>query len=179
VADLTRYAYDMRTGVLVGPAGIHPDPLNPGQFLEPAFTTNIAPPSSIPAGQVAVFSAGAWSLTQDNRGELWFRDRTPVVVDFLGDPTEHGLVRDLVLPPPPPTASCTRLGLMRAFSEMKLWTQVKTFIAADPDRQEQWDLATTLKLSDPIMVAAIQAFALSGITIDPVKLVTRANELVA
>lgn len=81
-------------------------------------------------------------------------------------------------PAPAPT-SCTRLGLMRAFSELGLWPQVKAFIAGDETRQEQWDLATTLKLSDPIMVAAIQAFALSGIMIDPVKLATRANELVA
>lgn len=83
------------------------------------------------------------------------------------------------VPPPPPPTSCTRLGLMRAFTEMNLWVKVKAFIAADETRQEQWDLATTLKLSDPIMVAAIQAFALSGITIDPVQLATRANELVA
>lgn len=81
--------------------------------------------------------------------------------------------------PTAPPIACTKLGLKRAFTEMGVWPKVRDFIAADADRQEDWDLATELKLTDPVMTDAIAAFAAEGIEIDALKLATRANQLVA
>jgi hypothetical protein len=174
------YSYDARTGEYLGAIATTPDPLEPNRFVEPAFTALIAPPSA-QAGHALVWSGGAWAQVEDHRGETWYLGESPLIVQQIGDPTTFVPPLSKTAPeivPAPPT-SCTKLGLKRAFSEMGLWDKVKAFIASDTDRQEEWDLATELKLSDPIMVAAIQAFALSGISIDPVQLATRANELVS
>jgi predicted site-specific integrase-resolvase len=173
---------DARTGVLVGPAGIHPDPMNPGAFLEPAFTTAIAPPTEIPAGEAAVFADDAWALVPDHRGETWFQGAEPISIERLGDPTTQGLTKDPVLPPPPPPSSCSKLGLKRAFTEKGLWPTVRAMIASDADMQEDWDLATELRITDPIVRKAAGGLTLAGIPLsdaDVQALVTRANKLVA
>ncbi|MBE7196589.1 MAG: hypothetical protein INR70_02130 [Parafilimonas terrae] len=162
MADLTRYAFDTRTGVYVGPAELHPDPLNPGQFLEPWGTTALAPPAA-PAGEAAVFANGAWSLVADHRGEVWFKGTDPLLVDFLGDPAAQDLTKAPVLPALPPPSSCTRLGLMRAFKARGLWETVKEMIAANADLQEEWDLAVEIRKSDPLILTALGALTQVGI----------------
>lgn len=82
---------------------------------------------------------------------------------------------DLVTPPVP--ASASRLGLMRALKEQGLWTQVKDLIAADPETQEEWDVAIEIKRTDPLAQNIIAALSLSGIFVDA--LLVRAAELVA
>ncbi len=42
MTDLTRYAYDARSGAYVGEVEAHDDPMNPGSYLEPAFSTTRA-----------------------------------------------------------------------------------------------------------------------------------------
>lgn len=182
MADLTRYAFDTRNGVYVGLAELHPDPLNPGQFLEPWGTTDIAPPAEVPAGEAAVFANDVWTLVADHRGEVWFRGTDPVLVDFLGDPAGQDLTRAPVLPPAPPPSSCSKLGLKRAFEEKGLWPTVRAMIASGADMQEDWDLAVELRITDPIVRKAIAGLAQLGLPqsdADVQALVTRANELVA
>ncbi|MFF9549425.1 hypothetical protein [Methylobacterium fujisawaense] len=179
--DLTRYAYDARSGAYVGTVEAHDDPMNPGSFLEPAFSTTIAP-GDAPAGQVAVFASGAWAFVADHRGETWFKGPEPVLVDFLGDPAAQDLTAEPVLPPAPPPSSCSKLGLKRAFTEKGLWETVRFMISQDPDMQEDWDLAVELRITDPIVKKAVFGLAQAGIPLsdaDVQNLVTRANELVA
>lgn len=43
--------------------------------------------------QQTVWQDGAWAIVEDHRGEIWYTGpNAPFVVDFLGDPAQHGLV---------------------------------------------------------------------------------------
>jgi hypothetical protein len=79
--------------------------------------------------------------------------------------------------PEPVPASATRLGLMRALKEIDLWGAAKAAIAADPDIQEEWDLAVEVKRTDPLTQAMIASLGLSSLQVD--KLLIRSAELVA
>ncbi|BEV47346.1 hypothetical protein [Afipia carboxidovorans] len=78
---------------------------------------------------------------------------------------------------PPIPDSASKLGLKRALDEIGLWQTVKAAIAADPDAQEEWDLAVEVKRTDPITQRLIAALSLSSEQVDA--LILRANELVA
>jgi hypothetical protein len=85
------------------------------------------------------------------------------------------------VPPIVPT-TCTRLGLKRALEERGLWPTVRAMIASDPNMQEEWDLATVLQTSDPIVQKAIAGLGQLGVALTPADLAAlmiRANELVA
>lgn len=177
----TRYAYDARSGAYVGETEAQEDPMNPGGLLEPAFSTDVAPPEA-QADKVAVFTLGTWHLVADYRGQVWFKGADPVLIDFLGDPVEQGLTQQPVIPPAPPPSSCSKIGLKRAFDEKGLWPTVRAMIASSADMQEDWDLAVELRITDPIVKEAVAGLAQLGIPLsdaDVQALVTRANELVA
>lgn len=55
------YAYHPETGLPVGQVTADPSPLEPGEWLFPAFATLAAPPSP-GGGQVARFVDGAWVI---------------------------------------------------------------------------------------------------------------------
>jgi hypothetical protein len=86
------------------------------------------------------------------------------------------------LPDPAPVparvipTSATKLGLRRVFVEQGRWDQVKALIAADPDVQEEWDLATEIKRADPLVRGLIVALRLSDPDIEAIMI--RAQELV-
>lgn len=88
------YSYSPDTGEYAGSAFARESPLEPGVYMFPALTTQIAPP---PGGalQVACFDeeAGAWSLVPDHRGSTWFSIATghAMRVNEIGDPRDHGL----------------------------------------------------------------------------------------
>jgi hypothetical protein len=63
--------YDRVTGELIGHDVADPDPMNPGGFLHPAWTTPIEPPAP-EAGKVRVFF-GVWTQVADRRNESWWR----------------------------------------------------------------------------------------------------------
>lgn len=75
--------------------------------------------------------------------------------------------------------SCSRLGLKRAFDELKLWPTVRAMIEADPDRAEEWSLATTIRPTDPLVQGAIGALAAAGVAVDVDQLLVRAAALTA
>lgn len=51
-----------------------------------------APPEA-GEGQEVVWQNGAWAILADHRGEIWYTGpNAPFIVDFLGDPAQHGLV---------------------------------------------------------------------------------------
>jgi hypothetical protein len=56
------YNFDHASGVFVGASDARPDPMQPGQYLLPAFATWDAPPPFDRATQFARFVAGAWRV---------------------------------------------------------------------------------------------------------------------
>ena len=89
-----------------------------------------------------------------------------------------GGVPDPYVPPPLPVpTSASKLGLKRALAEIGLWDQVKAAIAADPDAQEEWDLAVEIRRTDPLVQMMIDAMGLTPEQVDAILI--RANELVA
>ncbi|WP_420131932.1 hypothetical protein [Rhodopseudomonas sp.] len=86
---------------------------------------------------------------------------------------------------PPPSApmpatvpvSASRLGLMRAWKEQGVWDQIKAKIAADPETQEEWDVAIEIRRTDPLVQQMIAVTGMSELDVDA--LLIRANELVA
>ncbi len=82
-----------------------------------------------------------------------------------------------IAPPTPVPLSASKLGLKRAFTEIGQCENVKGYLAANPDLQEDWDLAIEIKRSDPLTHGAVTALNLSSDQVDA--LLVRANELVA
>ena len=84
---------------------------------------------------------------------------------------------DIPAPPLPVPTSASKLGLKRALAEIGLWDQVKAAIAADPDIQEEWELAVEIRRTDPLVQMMIDAIGLTPEQADAILI--RANELVA
>lgn len=82
-----------------------------------------------------------------------------------------------VAPISPVPDSASKLGLKRAFDEIGQWDNVKAYLAAHPDLQEDWDLAVEIKRTDPLTQGAIVALGLTNEQTNT--LLTRAQELVA
>ncbi|WP_085592168.1 DUF4376 domain-containing protein [Thalassospira sp. MCCC 1A01428] len=82
------YNYSPRNGVFLGTAIAQKNPMHEGEFLMPAWATDIAPPDPV-AGMVAVYdSDGAtWSLVADHRGETVYNTETGTafVIDEPGN----------------------------------------------------------------------------------------------
>jgi hypothetical protein len=74
-----------------------------------------------------------------------------------------------VAPPPvivPTTAS--KLGLKRALTETSQWLTVKAWLAADEDRQDDWDLAVSLSRTDPLIQGMIALLSLTSAQADSI-----------
>lgn len=82
-----------------------------------------------------------------------------------------------VAPPRAVPTSASKLGIKRAIAEIGLWDQAKAVIAADPDAQEEWDLAIEIRRTDPLTQQLISVMALTPEQVDAILI--RANELVA
>jgi hypothetical protein len=85
---------------------------------------------------------------------------------------------DLIRMPPKPAsipATASKLGLRRVFVEQGNWSQVKALIAADPDTQEEWDLAVEIKRTDPLTLELITAMSLQPAEVDAILI--RAKQL--
>ncbi|MDE2101800.1 MAG: hypothetical protein KGL39_31430 [Patescibacteria group bacterium] len=94
----TVYLYDT-AGALTGSYAAQASPLDPGKYIEPIDSTEIAPPAA-GADEVAVFSGGAWTLQPDYRGQTIYNQTTGAsqeVTAIGAIPSGFGLS------PPPPT----------------------------------------------------------------------------
>lgn len=61
MAVITVYCFDPVSGEITGTDLAHENPMQPGQFLLPRNSTNIAPPAP-QAGKMRVFKNGSWSF---------------------------------------------------------------------------------------------------------------------
>lgn len=94
------YSYSPDTGEFAGAGVPDIDPLQPGKFIYPAHSTNIAPPVAGP-NESAVFNGGGWELLPDFRGTTgWTLEGVPVVVTGFGSITDLQITLD----PPEPQA---------------------------------------------------------------------------
>lgn len=84
------YNYHALTREYLGSSTADPDPMNPGSWLLPAHSTEIAP-AEAGEHQVAVYADNSWALQADYRGEIYYKpDRTLVEITELNvepDPT--------------------------------------------------------------------------------------------
>lgn len=87
-------------------------PLEPGVFLIPARCVEEAPPE-IATRQVAKWQDGEWIVLADHRGETWYRDGDPVVIDFVGDPAGSGFTQTA----PEPSLSDLRSAKIKAIED--------------------------------------------------------------
>jgi hypothetical protein len=96
---MTIYHYDNETGEYTGNSEAKESPLEPGVFLIPANATSVKVPT-VPAGKVAVFDNGAWTLPDDKRGTTYWSDYdTEVTIDAIGETVPAGTI--LTRPPEP------------------------------------------------------------------------------
>jgi hypothetical protein len=86
----TVYLFDELTGEYRGTYEAHESPLEPGNYIAPVHSTEVAPPV-LTTNQVAVFSGGIWTAVPDFRGQTWF-DQTsgsPIKILLLGQPASN------------------------------------------------------------------------------------------
>lgn len=91
----TVYLFDQATGESLGPFAAAASPLEPGKYFEPVCSTPTAPPA-VAINQVAVFSAGTWSVVPDFRGQTAYDQTTcaPIVITNRGPlPINLGLTK--------------------------------------------------------------------------------------
>lgn len=92
------FSYHPRTGEYLGMVNADESPLEPGEYLIPAYATREPIPDEIPQGHRLVFKDGKWVAMLDLRGTVrWKRNGQPVTITELGVPDAG-----LLLEPPPP-----------------------------------------------------------------------------
>jgi len=97
----TVYLYDAVTGEYRGDYDAQESALEPGVFITPTCSTSIEPPAYT-TNQVAVFSAGAWSIQSDHRGQTIYDQATCATEEV----TAIGALPDgYALTAPAPTAA--------------------------------------------------------------------------
>ena len=97
----TYYLFDPVSGAFIEPYEAQESPLEPGTYIAPTHSLEVAPPA-VSAGQIAVVAGGAWTIAEDHRGATIYDQATgtPQEVSTIGPiPTGWALT------PPPPTLS--------------------------------------------------------------------------
>lgn len=166
---ITVYGYDRLTGAYTEPLDAEESPLEPGVYLDPAFTTRSSPPH-YGAGEILVWRGDKWTVVADHRGETWYSDSgEPVIVDAPGNPVDLGLSNvppaqpELPILVPTITPRQLRLWLL----SRGLLAQVPMLIDAmpEPDKsvaQIEWEFATVFEHTHPFMQALGSAIGLSS-----------------
>lgn len=74
-------------------------PLEPGEFLIPAYATTIPAPEP-QEGKAIVFVNNKWDFEEDHRGETWWDEEgNPIIIQEIGKPLD---TLSSVEPPPKP-----------------------------------------------------------------------------
>ena len=81
----TAYLFDEKTGEFHSKIDVHESPEEPGEYLIPTYATNIAPPVT-GVNEVAIYSAGAWTVVPYFRGQTVYEQTTgaELVIDAAG-----------------------------------------------------------------------------------------------
>jgi hypothetical protein len=89
------------SGEFISTSEADPSPLEPGKYLFPSFSTDVAVPA-VGAHQVAVFNGNSWDIKADYRGLYYYPDGSPLVI------TDIGVVVPANALPLPPNITPTR-----------------------------------------------------------------------
>lgn len=81
------------------------------------------------------------------------------------------------VPNPGPPTKASKLGIKRALDQIGLWATAKAAIAADPNIQEDWDLAVEISRNDPLTRAIVDALGLTEEQVN--QIILTANALTA
>ena len=102
------YHFNGETGEFVGKSPARKDPMDEGNYLIPANATDITAPHK--EGTVAVFSQGAWSSVNDNRGEVyWLPSGEQVTISKLDHVKPDDALDEAPIPDPRLSMTCTSL----------------------------------------------------------------------
>ena len=145
--SITVYGYDRFNGVYTGTIEAYESPLEPGHYLDPAFSCREKPPITLD-GFVAVRKADGWVIVPDHRGERWFKpDGSFITISELGEKAIDGLTKES--PPVPPPPSRTSLFKTEIYERM-----TDAELDVFDDAIEQADRRTRLMWRDCIEVEA-------------------------
>lgn len=124
--------YSPTTGELISQGVADNDPLDPNNWLLPAFSTSIVPPAP-QSGSARVFSNGSWSYIEDHRGETWYDvNGSAIKIDALGS-IPAGLSASV---PPPTVAALHAYAITARYSRISTGITVSGVpIAGDTDTQ--------------------------------------------
>lgn len=152
--------YNAKTGELLGANEADPDPMTPGGWLVPAYGT-ASPPGDPQRGRAQRYTGSGWENVADCRGETWWKigaefNTEPVVVDFIGDPSQAGLTN--VEPPAPPAplpppfiVSPRQIRLV--LSKLGYRADFEAAVAgADQDTKDTWQFASKFERGGVVRV---------------------------
>lgn len=122
----TVYLYDDK-GVYTEPYQAQENPMQPGQYITPVLSTDIAPPV-YENKQIPFFSKGKWTIEADYRDETWYdkSNGDPVVIVDAGTPPSNLQPIPPVFPPTAEQNKTIASGLLTATD----WTTIAD--VADP-----------------------------------------------
>lgn len=85
----TVYIFD-DNNVYIHPYLAHEDPLNPGQYVTPTDSTDVAPPTLV-ENEAAQWVNGAWVVVADFRDQQWYDQTTGdvVLITDVGSPASN------------------------------------------------------------------------------------------
>ena len=135
------------------------------------YTQDVHGPLEVDGERNLAYPDGTISITDDQWLDL---------ISNQGKRRWTGVAVEPYEPPQPPPivpSSATKLGLKRALTEIGQWASVKAAIGSDPDLQEDWDLATEIRRSDPLTQAMIASLQLTEAQVD--QLLVRSAALIA
>jgi hypothetical protein len=92
---MTVYNYHPVSGQFTGASEAEPSPMSPGEFLIPAYATDVAPPEACSEGCALAWSniSKAWGEIPDHRGEVWYgKEGDAFTIRLAGDPARQGLL---------------------------------------------------------------------------------------
>ena len=120
--------------------------------MTPAYEGTVAPPDAVRLPEPIVMQAGFWPVlnvkkngfdqTPNHRGETWYQeDGTPILIDYLGDPAEQGLLKEKPAVEEPEdqlVLSVTRRQARITLERNGLLEQVEALIVQYPKEIQIW-----------------------------------------
>lgn len=158
------YLYDAVTGEFKGTYYAQESPLEPGIFLAPVHSTEIAPPAPS-ANEVAVYASGSWVLQPDYRGQTIYNQATgaSLEVTAIGAiPSGFGLSQP-ALPPTVIDISTAVQGELDSKAQAKQYQDCAVCIGYLNSSNATWsaDAKAMNTWRDEVWTYALQQVALS------------------
>jgi len=165
--SITVYAYHPVHGAYTGRTDADASPLEPGVFLDPAYTTRNKPPL-YGKGEVPVYDGSTWIVIPDHRGEVWYdTENLPVLVATPGNPEDAGLIREPLptpepapptepaFPKPPERISLYKTDIYSRMSDEELDAFDEAMGAADTRTRLMWRDCLQVEIDSPFFTVLL------------------------